>query len=205
MINKITFSLILIFGLNINVISQEEFTQATFKEGDAYHFFINQITKLQANKTLSKGTVTVSFNINELGEVMDLIPEINSSKENALYSMLTVEKSNGLWQPSLIDGSPVNHRYKVKFWFLTIKETVDYQRFIIAQDLYKREKYRKALKYYTKLIKDYPDNSNFFRTRSKINEILGNIIESKKDKEKQIAIEKEYLFTVLVGITPFGK
>lgn len=124
MTKNITLLLTVIIGFNANIFSQEEFAQATFKEGDVHHFITSKFYMFNGNKATDDGTVTVSFAINEKGEVTDVIPEINSSKTNGLNAMLAVQKTNGLWSPTLMDGKEVSHTYKIKFHFANKEEYI---------------------------------------------------------------------------------
>lgn len=200
MIKRITLLIILMFGLNINVFSQEEFTKATFKEDNVKRFIISKFQMFNGQKATGKGSVTVSFDINENGEVENLIPEINTSKSNGLNTMLAIQKTNGLWNPTLIDDKVVKHRYKIKVTFVLPNQSSYSNNILKAKKLYNKKNYEKALKIYNNLLKDYPDEPDLYLRRSEIKKYLTDEIGYKEDMEKYNHLKKEFLLHIRMGI-----
>ncbi|MCK0107798.1 energy transducer TonB [Flavobacteriaceae bacterium S0825] len=196
---QITFLVIMLLMYSANVISQEEFTQATFKEGDAQKFITSKFYMFNGNKATGDGTVTISFTINEKGEVIDVIPEINSSKTNGLNAMLAVQKTNGLWNPTLIDGKEVSYIYKIKFHFINKKGTFseDYRK---AKRLNEKGKYEKALKMYNKFVEKYTDEAKFYYERAAIKEVIGDEKGAQLDLRKFDELNRTFLAHIKVGL-----
>ncbi|WP_347924099.1 energy transducer TonB [Pontimicrobium sp. SW4] len=195
---QIPFLLIILLMHSAIVVSQEEFTQAAFKEGNVQKFITSKFYMFNGKKATDDGTVTISFTINEKGEVLDVIPEINSSKTNGLNAMLAVQKTNGLWNPTLIDGKEVSYTYKIKFHFISKKGTFneDYSK---AKRLNEKGKYEKALKMYNKFIEKFTDEAKYYSERAAIKKALGDEKGALSDLEKCDELNRIFLTHIKVG------
>ncbi|TJY37867.1 energy transducer TonB [Pontimicrobium aquaticum] len=193
-----TFLFIILLMYCASIVSQEEFTRATFKEEDVSEFITSKFFMFNGNKETGDGTVIISFTINEKGEVIDVVPEINSSKTNGLNAMLAVQKTDGLWNPTLIHGKEASYTYKIKFHFINKKGTFndDYSK---AKRLNEKGKYEKALKMYNKFVEKYKDEARFYFERAAIKKVLGDDKGAEFDLKKFNELDKIFLAHIKVG------
>ena len=206
---------IFIFLISANLISQETPTvsndsveydiKASFTKGNIHVYFQDKITyPFEAYRNDVQGYVILSFIMTSEGKIDSILPIEFPSKELALTSILGFQETNDLWNPTIIDGNPVDWKYKIAFKYTIYKDVMPPSYILKANDCYKQEEYKKAIKYYSKAIKNNKYDYDLYLKRSSAKFKIGEIEESNEDRETMYNLYKEFVGTVeiiVIGVS----
>jgi len=152
-----------------------------------------------------QGDVILSCVIDKEGR-LDKLTIINSPNNSlSTSSVVAINELGNEWSPAKFNNIPVDKTYLFIFRYRIYLNTqpVDYNR--IANRLIKKQKFEKALKLYNQAIKDNKYSCEYFESRSKIKETLGDIEGAKKDKLTSLELNDQILSVINVNAVGFTR
>jgi tetratricopeptide (TPR) repeat protein len=148
------------------------------------------------------GDVVFSFIINKNGtlESLALIDSDNASLLNS--SKNAINSLDGEWSPAKLDDAAVDKKYVIVFRFrcYLIYNPNDYK--ADGRNLFKKQKYEKALKTLNSGIEDNKYDYELFELRSKVKEMLGDNEGAKNDQLNALSLKDEIIS--IIDITATG-
>ena len=156
----------------------------------------NTIFPIEAFKNKIQGDVIVSITIDKNGNLdnLDLVSSANKIfSSSAIVAFDNVENE---WSSCQVDGVSVSKTYLIVFRYRLYENALPPSDKKIAEKLVKKEKYKKALKYYNRLISDNQYDYEFFEMRSKVKEKLGDSDGALMDTEQASRLKNEIISLV---------
>ncbi|GEM_PF-6101441 len=154
----------------------------------------------EAARARKEGRVVYQVKIDSSGNLVSskLVEETHPAfKEEAQKAMKYLEAS---WYPELLGLKATGENYLVVMTFANLNLQVDpADRLAQASRLLDKGKVEKAIPILTRLIEDYPFGKEYYETRAKAFALIRNNVESEKDTQQIINLEK----TVLIDLTTF--
>ena len=179
--------------------------KASFSKGDLNSFLGNNVTyPSEALASETNGYVILSFIITSEGKIDSIIPIKFPSKKLALISIVGLQKTDSLWNPTIVNGKAVDWKYKIAFKFSIYKDVMPPKYLIKADEYYNQGNYKKAAKYYSKAIKKNKYKHDIYLKRSFARNKIGEIEGSNEDKETMFNLYKEFIDSIeiiAVGFT----
>ena len=191
------FVLTLCFGLS--AFGQNTFKKATFKPGNSHFILAELFTTLSGTQNKGNGTVIVSFTLTSKGEVKGVHPVQFDTQKNAVNAILAVQKTTKNWTPTLVNGIPVNQKYKIAYNFIPANSTYELD-VKMADKFAKKKQFKQALKYYNRAIKSNENEASLYLSRAEVKLALNDMEGLKKDFAKCKVLEKEFLANVQLGL-----
>jgi tetratricopeptide (TPR) repeat protein len=130
-----------------------------------------------------EGDVIFSFNIGRDGKLNNLAVVSSPHASLTSSSMAALNDLEKEWNPARINGSPADKNYLFVFRFRVYKNTQPVNYSAIAERAFKKKKYEQALKYYNEAIKDNRFIPDFYESRSRVKEMLGDTEGARNDKQ----------------------
>jgi len=194
--------LILNFNSNSQEINQDSIDpndydiKASFNNGNLDNFLYSHlIYPMNSIRNQEKGTVLISFLITKQGTVdsIDLISF--PSNELAVTAINGLMKTNGMWNPTYKNGEPINYKYLIAIRFSMYLNELPPDYLTKANEFYKKEKFDKAIKYFTKAIELDNYNQSIYYKRSSAYYKIGDTVRAKQDKIRMYEINKVFIGT----------
>lgn len=186
--------------------------KAYYNNGSLHKFLSNKIQypRTQIENDI-QGYVILSFIVTSEGKIDSIIPIEFPSNELAVISVLAVQQTEDNWSPTIINQKPVNWKYKLAIKFSIEEYTVsgqihDPNDFVLpakknekkGDSFFKKEKYEKAIKYYSLVIESNEYEYEYYLKRSSAFFKIGNIEEGNRDITVAHRLYNE--FTGSIGI-----
>ena len=191
------FVLALCFGLS--AFGQNTFKKASFKPGNSNLILAELFTTLSGTQNKGNGTVIVSFTLTSKGEVKGVHPVKFDTQKNAVNAILAVQKTTKNWTPTLVNGAPVNQKYKIAYNFIPANSTYELD-VKMADKFAKKKQFKQALKYYNRAIKSNENEASLYLSRAEVKLALNDMEGLKKDFARCKVLEKEFLANVQLGL-----
>jgi len=157
--------------------------KAEYLKEDLNKFFARRVLyPREGSSPKIEGDVVLSCTITKEGKLTSLAvvssPDISLSN-SSLVAVNDLEKE---WSPAKINNIPIDKNYLFIFRYRIYKNTqpIDYNK--NAKRYFEKQKYEKALKLYNEAITDNRFNFEFYESRSKVKEVLGDMEGAKSDK-----------------------
>ena len=166
------------------------------KEDLAKYFQQNVRYPIEALKKKVQGDVILSFVINRDG-TLDSLALISSP--DLLLSTSTIDAFDtldGEWSASKMNENPFDKKYLIVFRYRFYMESVPQTNRSRAGKYFEKEKYDKALSFYSKAIEDNKYDFELFESRSRIKKTLGDIDGSKQDLKTSIILDSEIMLVI---------
>jgi len=195
---KYPYVFVLVLCVGLSAFSQKSFKKATFKPGNTNLILADLFTNLSGIQNKGTGTVVVSFTITSKGEVKGPHPVQFDTQKNAVNAILAVQKTTKNWTPTLINGSPVDYRYKIAYSFVPTNSTYELD-VKMADKFAKKKHFKQALKYYNKAIKANKNEASLYLSRAEVKLALNDVEGLKSDFAICKKLEKEFLANVQLG------
>ncbi len=181
--------------------SQDSFEKASLKSGRTDEFF-GQNTKFPESLLgrIGNYNVLLSFVIKKDG-MLDSVKIISSPDKQASFEALSaLDKSDGLWNPTKLNGQPIGRKYLASFKFVTSKKYFDQQ--TKAEKLVQKGDYKKAMEIIDDGLKFNEYDKDLYQLRLKIHKNQNQLDLENSDLKKIDEINK-YLIIDL-WITAIG-
>lgn len=146
---------------------QDSFEKASLKSGQTIEFF-GQNTNFPQSLLGKIGNynVLLSFIIKTDGK-LDSVKILSSPDQQAsLEALSALDKSDGLWNTTKINGQPIDRKYLASFKFVTSKKYFDQK--TKAEKLVTKGEYKKALEILEDAIKFHEFDKDLYQLRLKI-------------------------------------
>ena len=121
--NPYIFVLDLFFGLS--TFGQNAFKKATFKKGNSTIILAEAFTTLSGVQNEGNGTIIVSFILTKSGLIKDAFPVKFDTQKNAVNAILAIQKTTGLWTPTIENGKSISQKYKIAYTFLSANSSYE--------------------------------------------------------------------------------
>ena len=187
--------------LTSSIISkgQDLFEKASINEGQPEEFFYD-IVRFPLN-LLSRGgefNVLVSFIIKVDG-TLDSVKVVSSpDKQASLEALNALEESNGLWNPTKINGVPINKRYIASFKYVTSTKFSDSKKKV--EKLIEKGDYDKALKIINEGLTFNEYDKDLYQLRSVIYKKQNETDLLNNDLQKIEIINKDLLINMIISV-----
>ena len=187
--------------LTSSIISkgQDLFEKASINEGQPEEFFYD-IVRFPLN-LLSRGgefNVIVSFIIKVDG-TLDSVKVVSSpDKQASLEALNALEESNGLWNPTKINGVPINKRYIASFKYVTSTKFSDSKKKV--EKLIEKGDYDKALKIINEGLTFNEYDKDLYQLRSVIYKKQNETDLLNNDLQKIEIINKDLLINMIISV-----
>jgi hypothetical protein len=189
------------FGQNA-VSGSDNFIKAKVKNSSTEDFFEQNIMFpkyiLQESGNVN---VIVSFLITKEGKI-DSVKILKSPKKEATLEALSVlDKSDNLWEPTKVNGQPVNWRYIASFKFVTSLKYDSQKKKI--QKLIQKNSYDNALELIAECFKFHEYDTELYQLRSSVYTKTNKPDLANQDLEKIKFIEQNLivdLWVTAIGI-----
>lgn len=194
-------TIILSFFLTSCLITngQISFERASLKSGKIDEFF-GQNTNFPEGLLGKIGNynVLLSFVIKTDG-MLDSVKIISSPDKQASFEALSaLDKSDGLWNPTKINGQPVGKKYIASFKFVTSRKYFDQQ--TKAEKLVQKGDYMKALEIIDDGLKFHEYDKDLYQLRLKIHKIQNQLDLEDIDLKKISAIDEDLMIDIWVTV-----
>ena len=146
----------LIMMIGTNLSSQEIFNsmgdspkydvKASFKSGDLESFILKELlqNKMPPNGP-PKGYVLISFTIAKDGSLTDIDPIDFPNKEVGLNSVMALQATDGMWNPTIYKNNPIDYQYFIAYNYSVNIDSGPPEYFDKANKLYGKNDFKKAL------------------------------------------------------------
>ena len=192
---KLMTPLILLLFLPAAISAQINQTKASFKQESLAEFLSKDFNKRIRGTKVPNGQVVLSFTITKDGEVKDPFPENFKNKTLALNALLAVQATNTLWSPCLINGSPIDKKYKILFNFVSAEKDID-PRYSRVKTYLDAGKYERALDILDNMIEQNIYVSLYYYNRAVAKKNLNDVEGFKNDSIKANELQDEVLAEV---------
>ena len=190
---------VLALFLGLSTFGQSGFKKAVFKPGNSTIFLADLFNTLSGAHNKGNGTVVVGFTLTKNGEIKGVHPVKFDTQKNAVNAILAVQKTNKNWTPTLNNGVPVNHKYKIAYTFVSANNSYELD-VKMADKFAKKKLFKQALKYYNRAIKSNENEASLYLSRAEVKLALNDMEGLKKDLLKCKALEKEFLANVQLSL-----
>jgi len=201
--------------IGTNLSSQEIFNsmgdspkydvKASFKSGDLESFILKELlqNKMPPNGP-PKGYVLISFTIAKDGSLTDIDPIDFPNKEVGLNSVMALQATDGMWNPTIYKNNPIDYQYFIAYNYSVNIDSGPPEYFDKANKLYGKNDFKKALKYYNKAIKINKYFADPYLKRSLAKKALGDMKGADEDQLRYEKLNTQFvgnINSVMLGIT----
>ena len=196
---KYPYVFVLVLWVGLSAFGQNTFKKATFKPGNSNLMLAELFTTLSGIHNKGTGTIIVSFTVTDKGEVKGVHPVQFDTQKNAVNAILAVQKTTKNWTPTLVNGTPVNQRYKIAYRFMPANSSYELD-VKMADKFAKKKLFKQALKYYNRAIKANKNEASLYLSRAEVKLALNDVEGLRKDFATCKKLEKEFLANVQLGL-----
>jgi len=187
--------------LTSSIISkgQDLFEKASINEGQPEEFFYDIVRfPLNLLSRVGEFNVLVSFIIKVDG-TLDSVKVVSSpDKQASLESLNALEESNGLWNPTKINGVPINKRYIASFKYVTSTKYSGSKKKV--EKLIEKGDYDKALKIINEGLTLNEYDKDLYQLRSVIFKKQNETDLLNNDLQKIEIINKDLLINMIISV-----
>jgi tetratricopeptide (TPR) repeat protein len=148
------------------------------------------------------GDVVFSFIISWNGKLESLALKDYPNASFLNSSKIAINSLDGEWSPAKLNEVPVDKKYLIVFRFRTYLERKPFDYKAQGLNLFKKQKYERALKTFNSGIEDNKYDYELYELRSKVKEMLGDNEGAKNDQLNSLRLKDEIMS--IIDITAIG-
>lgn len=131
--------------------------------------------------------------------LLNVKPEKFKNKRNVVSILLAIQATDGMWNPTRIDGELKTQSYKMVFTFFNSEIHYKYNRNKYDK-LMNKKKYKKTLEFLNKAIEKEPYKANLYLNRANVKSFLKDVVGEKEDLAIYIRLKREILTSLTLGV-----
>ncbi len=181
-------------------------TKASLKNESLNNFIFKNIQYPQISRQNHEtGTVVISFIVAKDGGIDSMSALEYPTIHLALSAIELLQKTDGQWNPTLLNNNPIDFKYKVVINYQIGNSNLSDQ-FVVRGDKYlKKEDYSKAIAQYNSAIALLPYKYTLIEKRLRAKELMGDYLGAQRDSIEIAALKEEFLeYATITALSQSG-